>query len=56
MNAEQRELESLRTEVKALRGQVKELREFVRALYAMMNEDQEYEGSDFVAGADYGNT
>lgn len=52
---EARELNDLRMEVKTLRGEVKELREFIKALYAMMNEDEEYQSSDdYLGGMEYG--
>ena len=40
---EERELKDLRMEVKNLKSEVKELREFIKALYAMLNEDEEYQ-------------
>lgn len=52
---ETREINDLRMEVKNLKSEIKELREFVKALYAMLNEDEEYQSSDeFLGGADYG--
>lgn len=49
------EIESLRLEVASLRKEVGELRDFVRGLFAMLNEGEDYEGaSDFMGGAEYG--
>lgn len=52
------ELESLRLEVRTLRGEVKTLREFVSALYAMINEEEEeddYEADgSFRGGMEFG--
>ena len=52
---EERELKDLRMEVKNLKSE--ELREFIKALYAMLNEDEEYQSSDdFLGGIEYGRT
>ena len=54
---EERELKDLRMEVKNLKSEAKELREFIKALYAMLNEDEEYQSSDdFLGGIEYGRT
>lgn len=50
-----REIEALRMEVASLRKEVTELRDFIRGLFAMMNEGEEYEGMpEFMGGAEYG--
>lgn len=55
---EERELRDLRQEVTMLRGEVKDLRDFVKAMYAMLNEDgEEYDAPpDFVGGMEFGRT
>lgn len=44
----------LRLEVDALRAEVKELKEFVRTLYSMMVDEDEYDASDFQGGIEIG--
>ncbi|AGI47196.1 hypothetical protein TALC_00182 [Thermoplasmatales archaeon BRNA1] len=52
---EVKELQDLRMEVISLRNEVKTLRDFVRGLYVMMNEGEDYEGvADFLGGAEFG--
>jgi hypothetical protein len=40
------DIESLRTEVKALRSEVRDLKEFIRAVYSLINEEEE----DYLCG------
>ena len=50
-----RELSELRLEVQELKREVEDLREFIKGLYAMLNEGEEYAGSPgFLGGAAYG--
>ena len=52
---EERELKDLRMEVKNLKSEGKELREFIKAIYARLNEDEEYQSADDVRGGiEYG--
>jgi hypothetical protein len=44
----------LKLEVDALRAEVKGLKEFVRILYSMMMEEEEYDASDFQGGIEMG--
>jgi len=49
------EIEALRMEVANLRKEVGELRDFVRGMFVMLNEGEDYEGApDFMGGAEYG--
>lgn len=48
------EIESLKAEIKALRTEVKDLKEFVKAMYGMLGEDEEYESSEYSGGAELG--
>ena len=49
------QIEALRLEVEDLKREVADLREFVKGLYAMLNEGEEYEVSPgFLGGAEYG--
>jgi len=50
-----KEIESLRLEVETLRKELADIREFVKGLYAMLNEGEEYEMTPgFLGGAEYG--
>ena len=50
-----KEIAELRLEVQELKREVEDLREFIKGLYAMLNEGEEYEGSPgFLGGAEYG--
>lgn len=53
MNAPE-DIESLRAEIKALKTEVNSLKEFVKAMYCMLNEEEEYEAGDFTGGAEMG--
>lgn len=44
----------LKLEVDALRAEIRELKEFVRTLYSMMVEEEEYDASDFQGGIEIG--
>jgi len=49
------QIESLRLEVSELKREVSDLREFIKGLYAMLNEGEEYEvAPGFLGGAEYG--
>ena len=49
------ETEDLRQEIAYLRKEVEDLREFVKGMYLMLNEGEEYEGlPGFLGGAEYG--
>ena len=49
------QIESLRLEVSELKREVSDLREFIKGLYAMLNEGEEYEVTPgFLGGAEYG--
>ena len=50
-----KEIESLRLEVETLRKELDDIREFVKGLYAILNEGEEYEiAPGFLGGAEYG--
>lgn len=44
----------LKKEIDDLKAEVKSLKEFVRALYAMINDDDEEYSSDYAGGAEVG--
>ncbi len=51
----QRELESLRKEVADLRSEIDTLRDFVKALYSLMEEGEQYEAPEGLpASIDFG--
>ena len=45
------EIENLRLQVRDLKAEVRQLREFVKSLYALLNEDEEYQPADYAGGA-----
>ena len=52
---DEKELEVLRVQVADLQKEVAELREFVKSLYLILSEGDEYEGTPgFMGGAEYG--
>lgn len=45
----------MQKEIDDLKSEVQSLKEFVKALYAMINEDdEEYDASDYLGGAEVG--
>ena len=49
------QIEALRLEVGELKREVADLREFIKGLYSMLNEGEEYEmAPGFLGGAEYG--
>ncbi|MDR2846216.1 MAG: hypothetical protein LBV63_02930 [Candidatus Methanoplasma sp.] len=53
--SEREELKSLKEEVRALRSEVDTLKDFVRAMYSMIGDDEEYDSTDeFVNGLNSG--
>ncbi|MCK9322407.1 MAG: hypothetical protein RBR05_00665 [Candidatus Methanomethylophilaceae archaeon] len=52
---EDKDVESLKAEVKALRTEVKDLKDFIKAMYSMISEDEEYDApGEFVGGVEVG--
>lgn len=53
--SDEKEIESLRAEVKALRSEVKDLKDFIKVIYSMISEDEEYDApGEFLGGAELG--
>ncbi|MEE3401357.1 MAG: hypothetical protein VZQ28_05295 [Methanomethylophilus sp.] len=48
------EIENLRLQVRDLKAEVRQLREFVKSLYALLNEDEEYPPDDYEGGVEFG--
>ncbi|MCH3978193.1 MAG: hypothetical protein LKJ94_04360 [Candidatus Methanomethylophilus sp.] len=48
------EIENLRLQVRDLKAEVRQLREFVKSLYALLNEDEEYQPDDYEGGVEFG--
>ncbi|MGI6008694.1 MAG: hypothetical protein ACOX8X_01015 [Methanomethylophilus sp.] len=51
---DQAEIESLRMQVSDLQAEVRQLREFVKSLYALLNEDEDYQPDDYEGGVEFG--
>ena len=55
MSDTESEIKALRMQVTELQKEVTELREFVKSMYLMLSEGDEYEGNPaFLGGAEYG--
>lgn len=51
----QEEIDGLRAEVQSLKTEIQSLKDFVKALYAMINDDdEEYDASDYLGGVEVG--
>jgi hypothetical protein len=48
------DIESLRAEVKALRSEVKDLKDFVKVIYSMLDDGEEYDAPCDFGGAEIG--
>ncbi len=51
---EKSQIEELKAEITKLRGEVDSLHEFVKTLYAMLDEGEDYDGSDLLPALDFG--
>ena len=55
MSDTESEIKALRMQVTELQKEVTELREFIKSMYLMLSEGEEYEGNPaFLGGAEYG--
>lgn len=55
MTDTEKEIQTLHLQVNELQKEVAELREFIKSMYLMLSEGDEYEGNPaFLGGAEYG--